>query len=129
MRIGKQILSNQDLFRKKRDTNIFKESLEKELNYLQVAMDSNPSQITQDSYYTNKKELEQIEKEELNSIIFKYELKWTEDGEKHSKYFLALEKHNYLNKVFSKLEIDEKIMANPADISRYSIKILPRSLL
>ncbi len=56
-----------------------------------MAMDSNPSQITQDSYYTNKKELEQIEKEELNSIIFKSELKWTEDGEKHSKYFRDLD--------------------------------------
>ncbi len=59
-------------------------------------MDSNPRQITKDSYYTSTKELEQIEKEELNSIIFKSKIKWTEDGEINAKYFLALEKHNYL---------------------------------
>ncbi len=54
-------------------------------------MDTNTSQITQDSYYTSKKELEQIEKEELNSIIFKSKIKWTEDGEINSKYLLVLE--------------------------------------
>ncbi len=66
-------------------------------------MNSNPNQIRQDSYCTSKNELEQIEKEELNSIIFKSKIKWTKDGEINSKYFLALEKHNYLNKVVSKL--------------------------
>ncbi len=85
-------------------------------------MDSNPSQITQDSYYTSKKELEQIEKEELNYIIFKSKIKWTEDGEINSKYFLALEKHNYLNKAVSQLEIDGKIMDNPDDISKAQSK-------
>ncbi len=93
--------------KKKRDKKIFKE------NNLQVAMDSNPSQITQDSYYTSKKKLEQIEKEELNSIVFKSKIKLTED---------ALENHNYLNKVVSKLEIDGKIMDNPADISKAQSK-------
>ncbi len=46
----------------------------------------------------------------------------TEDGEKNSKYFLALEKHNYLNKIVSKLEIDSKIMDKPADISKAQSK-------
>ncbi len=33
-----------------------------------------------------------------------------------------MEKHNYLNKVVSKLEIDGKIMDNPADISKAQSK-------
>ncbi len=63
--------------KKKRDKKIFKENLEKELNNLQVTMDSNPSQTTQDSYYTSKKDIQQIEKDELNSIIFISKIKWT----------------------------------------------------
>ncbi len=40
----------------------------------------------------NKKELEEIEKQEMNSHIFRTKLKWIEEGEKNSKFFMALEK-------------------------------------
>ncbi len=36
---------------------------------------------------TLKKELEEIERLETNSKIFRSNVKWTEEGEKNSKYF------------------------------------------
>ncbi len=34
----------------------------------------------------------------MNGKIFRSKLKWTEEEEKNSKYFLSLEKRNYTNK-------------------------------
>ncbi len=53
-------------------------------------------------------ELEQIENEEISGQIFKSNIKWTEEGEWNSKFFLSLEKRNYTNKLISALEIKGK---------------------
>ncbi len=58
------------LCQEKRDKKILNEALEKSLNDLQMAMDTNPSQTTKESYDCSKRELEKIEKDELNSAIF-----------------------------------------------------------
>ncbi len=44
-----------------------------------------------------KRELGKIENHEINGLIFRSKVKWTDDEEKNSKYFLALEKRNYAN--------------------------------
>ena len=103
--------------RKKREKVEFKKQLEHDLEELQRSMDSNPNQQTQEVYYSSKNELEKIEKDELKSQIMRSKIKWTEDGEKNSKFFLSLEKRNYLNKVISNLEIDGKIIHDPKEIS------------
>ncbi len=71
----------------KQDRNTFKFNLEKELTKLQEELDTNPTQQNQDLYALNKKELEHIEKEEMNNHILRTKLKSTEEGENNSKFF------------------------------------------
>ena len=49
--------------------------------------------------------------------MFQSKSKWVEEGEKNTKYFLNLEKKNYLNKLISTLSIDGKITTNKNEIS------------
>ncbi len=56
--------------KKKCDRQAFIISLEYELRNLQEEIDTSPTQHNQDLYDLNKKELEPIEKEEMNSHIF-----------------------------------------------------------
>ena len=105
--------------KKKKERSAFKDSLEKELENLLIEIDiHNSNESISDNYTSVKKELEQIEKEETNSIIFRSKLKWTEDGEKCSKFFLNLEKKNYTNKHISNLEINGINTSDPAEISQ-----------
>ncbi len=53
----------------------------------------------------------------MNGQIFRSKIKWTEDGEQNSKYFLLLEKKNFSNKLISTLEIDGNIVKDPTKIS------------
>ncbi len=83
----------------KRERINFKLSLEKELEELQAKLDNDPNINTHKLYTLNKNELEQIEKDEVNMQIFKCKVKWPEEGEKNSMYFLSLEKRNFTNKL------------------------------
>ncbi len=73
------------MYKNKYDRQAFKINLEKKLQKLQEEIDTSLIQHNQDLYVLNKKELEQIEKEEMNSHIFRTKLKWAEEGEKNSK--------------------------------------------
>lgn len=47
---------------------------------------------------TNKERLEQMRELKLDGIITRARARWYEKGEKHSKYFLNLEKRNYVSR-------------------------------
>ncbi len=96
--------------KQQKKTTTFKQELEKELEELQQKLDNNPNTETQNLYKLNKNELEQIEKDEVNKQIFKSRIKWTDDGEKNSKFFLSLEKKNDTNKLIKALDIDGTIV-------------------
>ena len=49
-------------------------------------------------------------------MIFRSKCQWTEENEKNTAYFIRLEKCNYVNKLISKIEIDEDILSDPQDI-------------
>jgi hypothetical protein len=83
---------------------------------MQEIMDSNPTILNHECYESNKNELEKIEQEERNSILFRTKIKWTEDGEKNSKTF-SLEKNNYINKLITTLNVDGKLIKNSSEIS------------
>jgi hypothetical protein len=52
----------------------------------------------------------------INGILARNKLKWIEQGENPTKYFLSLGKRNYVNKTVSKLITDEGIVTSQKDI-------------
>ncbi len=58
-----------------------------------------------------------MEQAEINGHIFQSTVKWCDDGEKNSMYFLSLEKQNYVNKLITQLQINNKIIKEPLEIS------------
>lgn len=65
--------------------------------------------ITNNEYTLLQNELESIRKEYMKGLLVRTRAKWIEEGEKPTKYFLALEKRNYINKTVSKLIDDNGI--------------------
>jgi hypothetical protein len=59
-------------------------------------------------------ELKMIENEKINGMIMRSKVKWAEDGEKSSPFFLGLEKNNYINKHITQLNIDGNIITEPS---------------
>ena len=57
-----------------------------------------------------------MRKDYINGIFARNKLKWIEHGEKPTKYFLSLEKRNYVNKTVNKLVTDDGIVASQNDI-------------
>jgi hypothetical protein len=104
--------------KKKKERLAFKNNLEEELKKLEAELDINATENNQNNYDSSKKELEEIEKENTNSIIFRSKAKWTELGEKNSKYFLNLEKNNYTNKLITNLEVKGKLISDSKNITK-----------
>ena len=56
-------------------------------------------------YYSLKAKLEKISNRKIKGTILRSKARWYEHGEKNSKYFLNLEKRNFLRKKISKLKL------------------------
>ncbi len=104
--------------KKKRKRLEFKDSLEKQLETLQVEIDYTNENVNHERNYSITKELEEFERLKISSKIFRSKVKWTEKGENNSKYFLNLEKRNYINKLITTLKIDRKIIKEPNKMSQ-----------
>ena len=79
------------MYKKKKERAAFKKQLETELVKLQAEIDLNNNTIIRENFALSKKELEDLEKEDMKSIIFRSKIKWVEEGKKNSKFFLNLE--------------------------------------
>jgi exonuclease III len=101
--------------KKKKCNNKLKAELEKQLLLLQKAIDQDVN-IDISNFEQTKHELEAIALQEARGVILRSKARWTEDGEKNSKYFLNLEKRNSINKTITQLEVNEKMITNPEDI-------------
>jgi hypothetical protein len=107
-----------DILYLKTKCNNFKKQLEKELEDLQILLDENNTDTNiLENFTTSKKELENIDNEITNNIIFRSRSKYIEEGEKNTKFFLNLEKKNYLNKLISTLDIEGTITSDSKKIS------------
>ena len=98
----------------KKKTN--KKKIEKEINFLENLDDSNSLPSTIEKLKQARSRLEAFRKEFINGLFARTKLKWIEQGEKPTKYFLSLEKRNYVNKTVSKLVTDDGIVASQIDI-------------
>ena len=90
--------------------------LKDELIRLDTNYMDNPTDETFQELQLIKKEAEDINKEKLAGSIFRSKCEWAEDGEKSSKFFLNLEKHNYVNKQITMLEVGEEVITDEKQI-------------
>ena len=51
-------------------------------------------------------EIRLMEQERIKGAIIRSKIRWAEEGEKSSKFFFDLEKHNYIKKQIRKLKIN-----------------------
>jgi hypothetical protein len=73
------------LYKEIKEHNLFKKELLAELSKLQTEIDTNNNTDPIENFEKTKRELEEIEKQETNSIIFRSKIKWAEEGEKNTK--------------------------------------------
>ena len=84
---------------KKKKEREKEDSLQKEIENLEKADDINLNLLE-----TKKEELENLRKEKVKGIIIRSRVRWSEEGEKPTKYFCKLESRNYINKTILKIE-------------------------
>ena len=102
--------------RKKKDKENDQKLLEEEIQFLENINDSNSSPDIIEKLAQARNKLEIMRKDYINGIFARNKLKWIEHGEKPTKYFLSLEKRNYVNKTVNKLVTDDGIVASQKDI-------------
>ena len=88
--------------RLKAESRKIQTQLEKDLQNLTAAHDS--GQEVHDELNSVKRELGEIELTKARATIFRSRANWSQVGERPTKYFLNLEKRNYVNKQISQLE-------------------------
>lgn len=76
------------------------------LNKLQEKLSSSKNNhILLNEYYALKAKLDKFLNTKIKGTIVRSKARWYENGEKNSKYFLNLEKRNFLRKKISKLKL------------------------
>ena len=92
--------------RKLKERREFKLSLEKELYNIQNELHNSMSPSKIEKYQLIKEELEKIEETETKGAILRSKVRWSEAGEKNTKYFLNLEKRNAIEKHICHLQLE-----------------------
>ena len=107
---------------KKRDKNNNIKQLEVELNKVNKDLASYPSNALQLRYDTIAHQLKQYEDDKVKGEIIRSKIQWAEEGERSTKYFLGMEKHNQSKKHIRKIEIDKVIITDPQKIQHHQKK-------
>ena len=71
-----------------------------------------------------KSELELMYDKKVEGLIIRARARWHEHGEKNSKYFLNLEKHNHIKKHMRKLYISGVISTDPLSLDNERTKAI-----
>ena len=74
---------------------------------LEQQMNSSPSAEVAEELYEKQKKLEEHREILMRGNITRSRVKWYEEGERSTKYFLNLEKRNYISKLISCLQSDD----------------------
>lgn len=91
---------------KKRNRVNKQKEIEEKMNTIR----NNEYETNNDELILLQNELELIRKEHMKGLMVRARAKWIEEGEKPTKYFLALEKRNYINKTISKIANDSGVL-------------------
>ena len=90
--------------------------LEKELNNVEKQGSLKPEDI--EILSEKRHTLEQYYNHITEGIILRSKVKWYEEGERNSKYFLSLEKRNKVKSTIRKLKTETQDITNPQDIMK-----------
>ena len=101
---------------KKKQNNEYKQTLETKFEELLPELSKENNDEKKDEYFTIKSELEYLEKIESSGVILRSKCKYIEDGEKNTKFFLGLEKRNFINKTITQLNVGSSIITNENNI-------------
>ena len=91
--------------KKKSNINLLK-ALEKRLGNMQTRYNLTMDQQIKDEIVLIKQDIDNIMHEKTKGAIMRCKVRWHEEGETSSKYFLSLEKRQYNRKNISRLKID-----------------------
>jgi exonuclease III len=104
--------------KKSKERNKIYKELQEEHNKLEKQFQDNEEINMELSNKLNvcKHEIEFIEKQRTKGMIVRSRMKWTEEGEKNTAFFLRMEKQNFLNKTITNLKKDTKLISDPVEI-------------
>ena len=86
--------------------------LEKRINNLEKELGENNSEEVQSLLSSTKAEIEEYASEATKGAMIRARVRWYEEGEKNSKYFINLEKRNHNNKSINSLELRNGCITN-----------------
>ena len=97
---------------KQRELDMLRENHE-----LEEEFDRDPqSEVKQERLEMKKKEFEEIFSEKMDGIIIRSRCQWYEKGERSNRFFLGLEKRNYLSRLVSCLKVEGKAVYKQEEI-------------
>ena len=103
--------------RRKRIKNERLKYLEKRIKELEHENSINSTQQSTENLRILKDEEEDIRREYIKGLFIRSRAKWIEEGEKPTKYFLNMEKRNYINKTVTRIaDKNRKQITNQNDI-------------
>ena len=85
-------------------------------DHLSGVMDNEGDMATLEALNDIEHRITEIEMEQAEATAFRARAKWIREGEKNTRYFLALEKRNYTAKTLTKLKIGENVITNQTEI-------------
>ena len=86
-----------------------RETREKDLTKTIADLENNETEDTAKQLETLKNELINIRHEKLKGHMIRSRVQYIDQGERPTKYFCALEKHNYVPKIICNLELEDGI--------------------
>ena len=103
--------------KKKKDRKTREYDLEKQIKTIQNLLGENHNAILEEILHELMTELEELREVYMKGLLLRAKANWVENGEKPTKYFLNLEKRNYVNKNITKLiSQQDQILSNQQEI-------------
>ena len=109
----------------KKEENTIETELKTKLNQL---INENTESVQIEQIDIIKKELENIDRIKFNGAKLRSKIKWAEEGEKNTAFFLNLEKHNSENRSISQLKISPKETITDFDRVQEELKTFYKQL-